>query len=57
MPKWATGIIEQFTIKGFAMDDERLKNDDSNPRLKRIFSGDEREEFSVVKQCLTTAAD
>jgi len=25
--KWATGIIESFTIKGFAMDDERLKND------------------------------
>ena len=25
--KWATGIIEEFTIKGFAMDDERLKND------------------------------
>ena len=27
--KWATGIIETFTIKGFAMDDERLKNDGS----------------------------
>ena len=27
--KWATGIIESFTIKGFAMDDERLKNDGS----------------------------
>jgi len=26
---WATGIIESFTIKGFAMDDERLKNDGS----------------------------
>ena len=24
--KWATNIIESFTIKGFAMDDERLKN-------------------------------
>ena len=24
--KWATGIIESFTIKGFAMDDERLKS-------------------------------
>jgi hypothetical protein len=24
--KWATSIIESFTIKGFAMDDERLKN-------------------------------
>ena len=27
--KWATGIIESFTVKGFAMDDERLKNDGS----------------------------
>ena len=25
--KWAAQIIEEFTIKGFAMDDERLKND------------------------------
>ena len=24
--KWANSIIEEFTIKGFAMDDERLKN-------------------------------
>jgi hypothetical protein len=27
--KWATGVIESFTIRGFAMDDERLKNDGS----------------------------
>jgi hypothetical protein len=25
--KWATTIVESFTIKGFAMDDERLKSD------------------------------
>ncbi len=25
--KWATQILKDFTIKGFAMDDERLKND------------------------------
>lgn len=25
--KWATSIIQEFTIKGFTMDDERLKND------------------------------
>jgi len=25
--KWATDIIESFTIKAFVMDDERLKND------------------------------
>jgi hypothetical protein len=27
--KWATSIVESFTIKGFAMDDDRLKNDGS----------------------------
>ena len=27
--KWATSIIQEFTIKGFVMDDERLKNDGS----------------------------
>ncbi len=27
--KWATAIIQEFTIKGFTMDDERLKNDGS----------------------------
>lgn len=25
--KWATEIVHSFAIKGFAMDDERLKND------------------------------
>ncbi len=25
--KWATQIVQEFTIKGFAIDDERLKND------------------------------
>ncbi len=25
--KWATRIIQEFTIKGYTMDDERLKND------------------------------
>lgn len=24
--KWANGVIKEFTIKGFVMDDERLKN-------------------------------
>jgi len=27
--KWANTIIEEFTIKGYVMDDERLKNDGS----------------------------
>lgn len=26
--KWVNRIIEEFTVKGFAMDDERLKNGD-----------------------------
>ncbi len=25
--RWATQVVKEFTIKGFAMDDERLKND------------------------------
>ena len=25
--KWATQVLQEFTIKGFAMDDDRLKND------------------------------
>jgi hypothetical protein len=29
--KWATQIVQEFTIKGFAMDDERLKNPDVRP--------------------------
>jgi len=27
--KWATQVIQEFTIKGFTMDDDRLKNDGS----------------------------
>jgi len=27
--KWATQVVQEFTIKGFTMDDERLKNDGS----------------------------
>jgi len=27
--KWATQVIQEFTIKGYTMDDERLKNDGS----------------------------
>lgn len=27
--KWATTVIQEFTIKGYTMDDERLKNDGS----------------------------
>ena len=34
--KWANSIIEEYTIKGFAMDDERLKND-GTILTKKIF--------------------
>lgn len=27
--KWANGIVKEYTIKGFAMDDERLKSSGS----------------------------
>lgn len=32
--KWATGIIKEYTIKAYVMDDERLKNDGSILRKK-----------------------
>jgi hypothetical protein len=35
--KWASGIIESFTLKGFAMDDERLKNDGGSVLTKQYF--------------------
>jgi len=43
--KWATAIVESFIIKGFAMDDERLKNDGSvltKQYLKNSCSGFEK---------------
>lgn len=64
--KWATGIIESFTIKGFAMDDERLKNDCSvlgknyfEEQLQRIreirFS--ERKFYQKITDIYATAID
>ena len=39
--KWATTIIGEFTIKGYAMDDERLKSGDlcNRHRLRRDSPG------------------
>jgi hypothetical protein len=34
--KWATQVIQEFTIKGYTMDDERLKND-GTPLGKKYF--------------------
>ncbi|HEX3625590.1 MAG TPA: RhuM family protein [Verrucomicrobiae bacterium] len=64
--KWATGIIEQFTIKGFAMDDERLKNDGSilgknyfEEQLQRIreIRLSERKFYQKITDIYATAID
>ena len=64
--KWATGIIESFTIKGFAMDDERLKNDGSilgkkyfEEQLQRIreIRLSERKFYQKITDLYATAID
>ena len=64
--KWATGIIESFTIKGFAMDDERLKNDGSvltkryfEEQLQRIreIRLSERKFYQKITDIYATAID
>ena len=64
--KWATSIIESFTIKGFAMDDERLKNDGSilgkkyfEEQLQRIreIRLSERKFYQKITDIYATALD
>lgn len=64
--KWATGIIEEFTIKGFSMDDERLKNDGSilgkkyfDEQLQRIreIRLSERKFYQKITDIYSTAID
>ena len=64
--KWGTGIIESFTIKGFAMDDERLKNDGSilgkkyfEEQLQRIreIRLSERKFYQKITDIYATALD
>jgi hypothetical protein len=64
--KWAAGIIESFTIKGYAMDDERLKNDDSilgkkyfEEQLQRIreIRASERKFYQKITDIYATAID
>ena len=64
--KWATSIIESFTIKGFAMDDERLKNDGSvftkryfEEQLQRIreIRLSERRFYQKITDIYATAID
>jgi hypothetical protein len=64
--KWATSIIESFTIKGFAMDDERLKNDGTiltkryfEEQLERIreIRLSERKFYQKITDIYATAID
>ena len=64
--KWATRIIEEFTIKGFAMDDERLKSGGSilsdqyfEEQLQRIreIRLSERKFYQKITDIYATAMD
>jgi hypothetical protein len=64
--KWATFVIEEFTIKGFVMDDERLKNDGSilgkqyfEEQLQRIreIRLSERKFYQKITDIYATAID
>lgn len=64
--KWATQIVEQFTIKGFAMDDERLKNNGTllgkkyfEEQLQRIreIRLSERKFYQKITDIYSTAID
>lgn len=64
--KWATTIVEEFTIKGFAMDDERLKYDGTilgkqyfEEQLQRIreIRLSERKFYQKITDIYSTAID
>lgn len=64
--KWATQIVQEFTIKGFAMDDERLKNDGTilgkkyfEEQLQRIreIRLSERKFYQKITDIYATALD
>lgn len=64
--KWATEIVQSFAIKGFAMDDERLKNDGSilgkkyfEEQLARIreIRLSERKFYQKITDIYATAVD
>ena len=64
--KWATQIVQEFTIKGFAMDDERLKNDGTilgkkyfEEQLQRIreIRLSERKFYQKITDIYSTAVD
>lgn len=64
--KWVTQIVQEFTIKGFAMDDERLKNDGTilgkkyfEEQLQRIreIRLSERKFYQKITDIYATAID
>ena len=64
--KWVTNIAKEYTIKGFAMDDERLKNDGSiltkkyfEEQLERIreIRSSERKFYQKITDIYATAID
>lgn len=64
--KWATGVIEEFTLKGYTMDDERLKNGGSilteqyfEEQLQRIreIRLSERKFYQKITDIYVTAID
>ena len=64
--KWATGVVEEFTIKGFAMDDERLKRGGSvlseryfEEQLQRVreIRLSERKFYQKITDIYATAVD
>lgn len=64
--KWATQIVQEFTIKGFAMDDERLKNDGTllgkkyfEEQLQRVreIRLSERKFYQKITDIYSTAID
>jgi len=64
--KWATGIVEEFAVKGFAMDDERLKSGGSvltekyfEEQLQRVreIRLSERKFYQKITDIYATALD
>jgi len=64
--KWATGVIKEFTIKAYVMDDDRLKNDGSvlskkyfEEQLERIreIRLSERKFYQKITDIYATALD
>ncbi len=64
--KWATQIVQEFTVKGFAMDDERLKSDGTilgkkyfEEQLQRIreIRLSERKFYQKITDLYSTAID